>query len=133
MTTYCGVDFQTRQQTICYCETADGEIHLKESGSSGGHRLRLLCLFHRRGDRRKRRPAALAPGLSNSSRASAIGCSSAMRPGPGGWPSGGRKHDRRDTGLSLDLLPKQEFPQMHQAKLLRPGLRIIFAILPSRL
>ena len=73
MTTYCGVDFQTRQQTICYCETADGEIQLKES------------------------------------------------------------YDRRDAGLFLDLLPKQELPQMHQAKLLHPGLRIIFAILPSRL
>jgi transposase len=30
MTIYCGVDFHARQQTICYCDTADGEIHLKE-------------------------------------------------------------------------------------------------------
>ena len=30
MAIYCGVDFHARQQTICYCDTADGEIHLKE-------------------------------------------------------------------------------------------------------
>ena len=30
MTIYCGVDFHARQQTICYCDTADGEINLRE-------------------------------------------------------------------------------------------------------
>jgi hypothetical protein len=30
MTTYCGVDFHARQQTVCYCDTSDGEIHLRE-------------------------------------------------------------------------------------------------------
>jgi len=28
MTTYCGVDFHARQQTVCYCDMADGEIQL---------------------------------------------------------------------------------------------------------
>ncbi len=30
MTTYCGVDFHVRQQTIFYCDTADGVIHCRE-------------------------------------------------------------------------------------------------------
>ena len=29
-TVYCGVDFHARRQTICYCNTADGEIHCQE-------------------------------------------------------------------------------------------------------
>ena len=29
---YCGVDFHARRQTICYCNTADGEIHCQEPG-----------------------------------------------------------------------------------------------------
>ena len=32
MAIYCGVDFQARQQTVCYCDMADREIHLKELG-----------------------------------------------------------------------------------------------------
>jgi transposase len=35
MTIYCGVDFHTRQQTVCYCDTANGEIHLKELDHKG--------------------------------------------------------------------------------------------------
>jgi hypothetical protein len=27
MPTYCGVDFHSRQQTIAWCDTRDGEIH----------------------------------------------------------------------------------------------------------
>lgn len=30
MAIYCGVDFHARQQTVCYCDTADGEIRLAE-------------------------------------------------------------------------------------------------------
>ena len=30
MTTYCGVDFHARQQTVCYCDTADGVIQCQE-------------------------------------------------------------------------------------------------------
>jgi transposase len=30
MTIYCGVDFHARQQTICFCDTADGATCLKE-------------------------------------------------------------------------------------------------------
>ncbi len=30
MTLYCGVDFHSRRQSICYCDTADGEMRTKE-------------------------------------------------------------------------------------------------------
>lgn len=30
MTIYCGVDFHARQQTVAYCDTADGELQLSE-------------------------------------------------------------------------------------------------------
>lgn len=30
MTLYCGVDFHSRRQTICYCNTADGEVNVKD-------------------------------------------------------------------------------------------------------
>jgi hypothetical protein len=30
MTIYCGVDFHARKQTICYCDSADGEVCLSE-------------------------------------------------------------------------------------------------------
>lgn len=30
MTLYCGVDFHSRRQTVCYCNTADGEVKIKD-------------------------------------------------------------------------------------------------------
>ncbi len=30
MTLYCGVDFHSRRQTVCYCNTADGEVQIKD-------------------------------------------------------------------------------------------------------
>ncbi len=30
MSVYCAVDFHVRRQTICYCDTADGEMHTHE-------------------------------------------------------------------------------------------------------
>jgi hypothetical protein len=35
MTVYCGVDFHARQQTVCYCDTADGVHHLSELEHAG--------------------------------------------------------------------------------------------------
>ena len=37
MTIYCGVDFHARQQTVAYCDTADGELQLRELGHEGGN------------------------------------------------------------------------------------------------
>jgi len=30
MTVYCGVDFHSRRQTVCYCNSADGEVKIKD-------------------------------------------------------------------------------------------------------
>ena len=30
MTLYCGVDFHSRRQTVCYCNTRDGEVKIKD-------------------------------------------------------------------------------------------------------
>jgi hypothetical protein len=30
MTLYCGVDFHSRRQTVCYCNTTDGEVKIKD-------------------------------------------------------------------------------------------------------
>lgn len=30
MTLYCGVDFHSRRQTVCYCNTLDGEVKIKD-------------------------------------------------------------------------------------------------------
>jgi transposase len=30
MTLYCGVDFHSRRQTVCYCNTEDGEVKIKD-------------------------------------------------------------------------------------------------------
>ena len=30
MTLYCEVDFYSRRQTICYCNTTDGEMKIKD-------------------------------------------------------------------------------------------------------
>ena len=35
MTVYCGVDFHARQQTVCYCDTTDGALHLSELEHEG--------------------------------------------------------------------------------------------------
>ena len=35
MTVYCGVDLHARQQTVCYCDTADGALHLSELEHEG--------------------------------------------------------------------------------------------------
>jgi hypothetical protein len=30
MTVYCGVNFHSRRQTVCYCNTTDGEVRVKD-------------------------------------------------------------------------------------------------------
>lgn len=40
MTLYCGVDFHARQQTVAYCDTADGETR-RGARPPGAHRRRF--------------------------------------------------------------------------------------------
>lgn len=37
MTTYCGVNFHIRQQTVCYRDMAVGALHLSELEHEGGN------------------------------------------------------------------------------------------------
>ena len=45
MAIYCGVDFHARQQTVCYCDTADGEIRLRELDHEGDDVRGLYSIF----------------------------------------------------------------------------------------
>src|SRR5438270_5527026 len=37
MTVYCGIDFHTRQQTVCYSDTTDGAVRFAELDHEGDH------------------------------------------------------------------------------------------------
>jgi len=112
MTIYCGVDFHARQQTICYCDSAGGEISLHE-------------LDHERDDVRGFY-SALAGEVVVGIEASGYSTwfvelveSPGHRVLIGDAAEIGRlakrrqKNDRRDAGLILDLLLRDEFPQVH--------------------
>jgi transposase len=113
MTVYCGVDFHARQQTVCYCDTAEGEIQLAE-------------LNHQEDDVRdfySRFTGEVVVGLEASGYSTwfielveglghrmLIGDAAEVRR----LARRRQKNDRRDAGLILDLLLKGEFPQVHR-------------------
>src|SRR5215510_8274681 len=112
-TVYCGVDFHARVQTVAYCGTADGEIHLHE-------------LNHRKDDIRgfySQFSGEVVIGLEASGyspwfeqmleelghevwlgHATEIRRSAKRR----------QKNDRRDAELILELLLKGDFPKIHR-------------------
>ena len=113
MAIYCGVDFHARQQTICYCDSAGGEVCLHE-------------LSHERDDVRGFYSAfagevivgieasgystwfvELVEGLGHRV---LIGDAAEIRR----LAKRRQKNDRRDAGLILDLLLRDEFPQVHR-------------------
>lgn len=113
MTMYCGVDFHARQQTVCYCDTADGAVQLAE-------------LDHQKDDVRGFYSAftgevvvgieasgysawfvELVEGLGHEV---LIGDAAEVRR----LARRRQKNDRRDAGLILDLLLRGEFPQVHR-------------------
>jgi len=113
MTIYCGVDFHARQQTICYCETADGDVRLQE-------------LRHDRDDIRgfySQFTGEVVVGLEASGYSTwfvelleglghhvLVGDAAEVRR----RARRRQKNDRRDAELILDLLCKAEFPQIHR-------------------
>jgi transposase len=113
MTTYCGVDFHARQQTICYCDTADGVIHCQElyhgkddvrdfySQFTGGAIVGLEASGYSTWF------VELLEGLNHQVR---IGDASEIRR----RARSRQKNDRRDAELILDLLLREEFPQVHR-------------------
>ena len=113
MTTYRGVDFHAHQQTICYCDTADGLIQCRE-------------LHHDKDDVRafySQFTGDVVVGLDASGYSTwfvepleslghqvFIGDATEIRR----RACSRQKTDRRDAELMLDLLLRQEFPQVHR-------------------
>ena len=113
MTTYCGVDFHARQQTVCSCDTTDGAIQLTE-------------LDHQADDIRgfySRLAGEVIVGLEASGYSTwfvelveglghqvLIGDAAEVRR----LAKRRQKNDRRDASLILDLLLRGEFPQVHR-------------------
>ena len=113
MTTYCGVDFHVRQQTIYHCDTADGVIHCHE-------------LHHDKGDVRafySQFTGDVIVGLEASGYSAwfielleSLGCKVWLGDATEIRRRARRrqKNDRRDAELMLDLMLKGEFPQVHR-------------------
>jgi transposase len=114
MTMYCGVDFHARQQTICYCDTADGLIQCRELHHDKDDVPAFDSQFT--GD--------VVVGLEASGYSTwfvelletlghqvFIGDATEIRR----RARRRQKTDRRDAELILDLMVKGEFPQVHRA------------------
>ena len=113
MAIYCGVDFHARQQTVCYCDSAGGEVRLRE-------------LRHEQDDVRGFYSAfagEVVVGIEASGYSTwfvelveglghrvLIGDASEIRQ----LAKRRQKNDRRDAGLILDLLVRGEFPRVHR-------------------
>jgi transposase len=113
MTIYCGVDFHARQQTVCYCDTADGAIQFAELDHQGDDVRGFYSRF----------AGEVVVGLEASGYSTwfvelieglghgvLIGDASEIRR----QAKRRQKNDRRDASLILDLLLKGEFPQVHR-------------------
>jgi transposase len=107
MTIYCGVDFHARQQTICYCDSAGGEIRLAELDHERDYVGGLYSVFA--GDVVVGIEAGsystwfveLIEGLGH--RVLTSDTAEIRR-----LAKRGQKNDRRDAGLILDLLLRGE-------------------------
>lgn len=113
MTVYCGVDFHARQQTICYCDSAGGEIRLAELDHERDDVGGFYAAFA--GDVVVGIEASgystwfveLVEGLGHRV---LVGDASEIRR----LAKRRQKNDRRDAALILDLLLRGEFPQVHR-------------------
>jgi transposase len=107
------VDFHARQQTVCYCDTADGVLHLSELEHEGGSVRGFYSRF----------TADVVVGIEAGGYSTwfvelleglghrvLIGDASEARRSA----KRRQKNDRRDAGLILDLLLRGEFPQVHR-------------------
>lgn len=113
MTVYIGVDLHTRTQTVCWMNTADGEIHTH-------------TLDHARDDLRAFYAQFAAPAvvgiessgyslwfhqlIEQAGHRLLVGDAYAIRQ----FARRRQKNDRRDAELLLDLLRRDEFPAVHR-------------------
>ncbi|MCA1837512.1 MAG: IS110 family transposase [Actinobacteria bacterium] len=113
MTIYCGVDFHARQQTVCYCDSAGGEISLHELDHERDDVGGFYSAF----------AGEVVVGIEASGYSTwfvelmeglghhvLIGDAAEVRR----LARRRQKNDRRDAGLILDLLLRGEFPRIHR-------------------
>ncbi len=113
MTVYCGVDFHARQQTVCYCDTADGALHLSELEHEGDHVRGFYSRFTGEvivGIEASGYSTWFVELLEGLGHRVLIGDAAEVRR----LAKRRQKNDRRDAGLILDLLLRGEFPQVHR-------------------
>ncbi len=113
MTIYCGVDFHVRRQTVCYCDTTDGQIHVKELR----HEEDATRAFYAQlagevivGLEASGYSTWFVELLEGLGRRVLIGDAAEIRR----LAKRRQKNDRRDASLILDLLLRGEFPQVHR-------------------
>src|ERR1700716_417141 len=113
MTVYFGVDFHARQQTISYCDSADGEVHQHELQHQGGQVREFYAQFK----------GEVIVGLEASGYSSWFEelLESMKHTVWLGNPAEIRrkaprrqKNDRRDADLILGLMLKGDFPKLHR-------------------
>ncbi len=113
MTVYSGVDFHARQQIICYCDRADGVLHLSELEHEGDNvrdfysRLRADVVVGIEACGYSTWFVELLEGLGHRV---LIGGAAEVRR----LAKRRQKNDRWDASLILDLLLRGEFPQVHR-------------------
>lgn len=116
MTIYCGVDFHARQQTVAYCDTANGEVHLKELAHEGDAVRDFYSTFTGEvvvGIEASGYSTWFVERVESLGHRVLIGDASEVRR----LAKRRQKNDRRDDSLLLDLLLKGEFPQVHRPSL----------------
>jgi transposase len=113
MTVYCGVDFHARQQTICYCDSAGGEIRLHELSHEQDDVRGFYSAFAGEvvvGIEASGYSTWFVELLEGLGHRILIGDASEIRR----LAKRRQKNDRRDAFLILDLLLRGEFPQVHR-------------------
>lgn len=115
-TIYCGVDFHARQQTVAYCNTADGEVNIIQLD----HRSDDLRAFYSQfsgnvvvGIEAIGYSLWFEELIERLGHQVWIGHSSDIRR----FARPRQKNDRRDAELILDLLVKGDFPRIHRRTL----------------
>jgi transposase len=115
MTLYCGVDFHSRRQTICYCNTADGEVKIKDLH----HYEDDVCAFYK-----QFKDEHVIVGYETSGYARWFE-QMLFELGYEVWVGDAaeisrlgkrrQKNDRRDAEHILDLMFRGEFPKLYRA------------------
>jgi len=114
MTTYCGVGFHARQQTICYCDTTDGLIQRRELHHDKDDVRAFYAQFTGNvtvGLEAGGYSAWFVELLESLGHEVFIGDATEIRR----RARSRQKTDCRDAELMLDLLLKGEFPQVHRS------------------